>query len=855
MLSGRYLIFVSVSTLLSVLIMVVSSTEYISWSVWAQNLTPGMSLIAVKIFGNAFFANLILCSISGIIAFSFFQNGQKLKSILFYLAGLLALLATSHFLATQNIKEFHLVIVLFLLALQVPVYRQLFNVSEQYSRNTASNRQLLKQVFIWMSIVLVYGMASFYFYFEHPQQLLPLNFEKYGIQSQLYPFLLHFSVLGNFALLTIALIFLSKKLSSYFRTDFLKTALETFLFLLFISLILQGILSRLYYEIEITESRYILQLLPLYLPVIFLPLVLSVLLGVKEEVTDSKLSIPLLAMYVIGSLPLKLLYRILPEKSRTKTVWNIGLVFLSLCYFGFTIFIFKGLLFDPWFTVLSPIKGFVFALSIWIGATLLLVSALKSELLKFNIPTGLQFIGIAVVLISCVFIPRNFHKNPGLKGLLTHYAESVKISLDGLKTFYPESINSSVLKSGQNARVNTTYSISPTPLPFSKTGEEVLNDSVSYIYIMADAMRGDFFEGRFTDYENLYPFMNNWMAEEAVWFKNAYSQSNGSYIGIPALFGSHANRSILKPSSKEENRFFRMLEKDGVKDIYSIEGNSLDNLFPDDIEVTSIGKVPEDFDAFDRNVTAMELLDKLKIAFETREPSDPFFGFLLLMDTHNDYAPKEGFPDYGNRPVDLYAHNIHYVDYFMSELVAWLKEIGEYDNTIIILTSDHGEEFKEHESTLHGHNFFEEVLRVPIIMKLPNISPKEIETPVLNSDIFPTIATLRGYDVSSHYGFPHLGIDQSEFVLAGEITNTTDRDMLLISSQNTKHALLRDGRYKLIYWPRFESYVFYDLEEDPMEMDNRIQENAELAKEMHEKMLELITLTSGETYANTWPFE
>lgn len=855
MLSGRYLIFVSVSTLLSILIMVTSSTEYISWSVWAQNLTPGMSLVAVKIFGNAFIVNLVLCSLSGLIAFLYSIKGQSVKNLLFYFLGILALIVSGHYIASLNIKEFHLLILLLIFVLQIPIYRQLSSVSTHYARSISPNTQLLKQSFIWMSILVIFGMISFYFYFEHPQQLLPLNFEKYGFNSQLYPFLLHFSVLSNFALLTIALIFISKKISSYLTTDFLKTALETFLFLLFISFILQGILSRLYYEIEITESRYILKLIPVYLPIIFQPLVLSVLLKAKKEIAENEMSIPLSTMYIVGSLPLRLVFRILPEKIRTNTSWNIGLVLTSLSYFGFTVFIFKGLLFNPWFTVLSPIKGFVYGLSVWIGATLLLVVFQRSGILRLKIPQSVQFLGIVGILISSILIPRNFHSNPGLKGLLVHYAESVKISLDGLKTFYPESVNSALLKSGQNARVNTTYSISPTPLPFSKKGEEVLNDSVSYIYIMADAMRGDFYEGRFTQYDNLYPFLETWMAEEAVWFKNAYSQSNGSYIGIPALFGSHANRSILKPSAKEENRFFRMLEKDGIKDIYSIEGNSLDKLFPDDIKVTSIGKVPEDFDAFDRNVTAIELLDKLKIAFKTRKAADPFFAFLLLMDTHNDYAPKEGFPDYGSRPVDLYAHNIHYVDYFMSELVAWLKEIGEYDNTVIILTSDHGEEFKEHESTLHGHNFFEEVLRVPIIMKLPNIAPKEIETPVLNSDIFPTIATLRGYDMSSHYGFSHLGMDQSEMILSEDVNNGDQRDMLLISSQNTKHALLRDGRYKLIYWPRFESYVFYDLLEDPMEMDNRIQEHAVLAKEMHEKMLELITLTSGESYANTWPYQ
>ena len=74
-------------------------------------------------------------------------------------------------------------------------------------------------------------------------------------------------------------------------------------------------------------------------------------------------------------------------------------------------------------------------------------------------------------------------------------------------------------------------------------------------------------------------------------------------------------------------------------------------------------------------------------------------------------------------------------------LLSYLKELGIYDNTLIIITSDHGEEFYEHNGWLHSNTLYEEILRVPLLIKFPNSEFKgtHIKTRCRSIDILPTI--------------------------------------------------------------------------------------------------------------------
>ncbi len=107
--------------------------------------------------------------------------------------------------------------------------------------------------------------------------------------------------------------------------------------------------------------------------------------------------------------------------------------------------------------------------------------------------------------------------------------------------------------------------------------------------------------------------------------------------------------------------------------------------------------------------------------------------------------------------VALYDGEIRYTDdVLIGPLVARLKELGIYDNTLLIITSDHGEEFDEHGGWLHGRTVYEELIRVPLVIKFPDsdYKGKQIESMCRLIDILPTALETAGikYDGSSIEG-------------------------------------------------------------------------------------------------------
>jgi len=153
----------------------------------------------------------------------------------------------------------------------------------------------------------------------------------------------------------------------------------------------------------------------------------------------------------------------------------------------------------------------------------------------------------------------------------------------------------------------------------------------------------------------------------------------------------------------------------------------------------------------------------------------PFFLFLHYWDVHWDYCPPapydslfdpgyEGpmkgrkadldtwlFPGCSSKDlqhaVALYDGEIRWTDLHIAQVLDGLRRLGLYDSTVVILTADHGDEFLEHGGRGHGHSLYEELLHVPLIVKLPRrLQPQApaVSEPVSLVDIMPTVLDLLG---------------------------------------------------------------------------------------------------------------
>jgi arylsulfatase A-like enzyme len=91
---------------------------------------------------------------------------------------------------------------------------------------------------------------------------------------------------------------------------------------------------------------------------------------------------------------------------------------------------------------------------------------------------------------------------------------------------------------------------------------------------------------------------------------------------------------------------------------------------------------------------------------------------------------------------DLYDGAVAAADRSVGELIGALRARGLLERTVVVLLSDHGEEFGEHGGLLHGRTVYEEVLRVPLLLRAPGVAPGVVEAPVDLCDVAPTLRAL-----------------------------------------------------------------------------------------------------------------
>lgn len=187
---------------------------------------------------------------------------------------------------------------------------------------------------------------------------------------------------------------------------------------------------------------------------------------------------------------------------------------------------------------------------------------------------------------------------------------------------------------------------------------------------------------------------------------------------------------------------------------------------------------------------------------------------------------------------DLYDENMLYADYNVGLVIAKLKELGMWDDTLFILVSDHGEAFMEHGFTLHNTTMYDEMIHVPLVLKFPKgMEPvkKEIDALVEIIDIYPSVADMLGISLPKEY------IDGKSFMplIHGEVDEIKEYNFARSAHYLTPMLSVRTLRYKYIYNQTKETKELYDMTADPLEKSNIIEQNQELAGKFH-KLLEPI---------------
>lgn len=214
------------------------------------------------------------------------------------------------------------------------------------------------------------------------------------------------------------------------------------------------------------------------------------------------------------------------------------------------------------------------------------------------------------------------------------------------------------------------------------------------------------------------------------------------------------------------------------------------------------------------------------------ENGEPFFQWVHYYDPHFGYLPPPPFDELYRD--DLYSGEIAYTDRELGRLLEFLERAGRLDDTLVIVTSDHGEALGEHGEAYHGSLVYDATQRVPLAMRWPGRIPagRVLSGQVTLADIFPTVVDLLGVPI----GPDVQGRSLASWLRGGPPATTPyvylEAAMLAALFNTTPVRGLRGNGYKYIH--HIDAPELYDLVRDPRETEDLGREDVERAEKLRE---------------------
>lgn len=385
------------------------------------------------------------------------------------------------------------------------------------------------------------------------------------------------------------------------------------------------------------------------------------------------------------------------------------------------------------------------------------------------------------------------------------------------------------------------------------------------VWVVVDSLRADHL-GCYGYERDTSPAIDAF-ADTGVLFQRAFATASWTMPSVASMFSglhptSHGVTGSAKKLPQELDTLTEILKAHGYRTAAVVSHYLVGSRY----DFTQGFDVFHEEDAGDhRTVSTAGVTEKsLRLLEELRDASDPFFLWLHYFDPHYDYvdhdeydwAPPTAGKLKGRMPIwklrrmmdtlteeeiqlieARYDEEIRFTDRGIGEVLRAIEELGLEDDTIVFFMADHGEEFLGHGWLGHTRSLYQEVVRVPLIVRVPGtVGPRRDQVPVSLLGLTPTVLELLGIDLPK-------GLQGESFAarLTGE---GTDEDELVYvevdfedhqtkGAHKTAHKKAVIGpRYKLIRDDVSGGIELYDLREDPNETKNLAQGLPGIATEM-----------------------
>ncbi len=367
---------------------------------------------------------------------------------------------------------------------------------------------------------------------------------------------------------------------------------------------------------------------------------------------------------------------------------------------------------------------------------------------------------------------------------------------------------------------------------------------LNVVVVLVDTLRADHLSLYGRSVENA-PELDAWASGGMV-FEQAVSQNGWTVPSVASLFtslytGCH-DALFFDDNARIDGDELRS-GLDTLAEVFDAAGYDTAALLKS-VVITEERGFAQGFDTFesvagyrDWNTSAEELTDAALSWLEERD-QDPFFLYLHYMDPHSSYwAPepyyelfdqgtgssvtgehtqvtafKAGTESFDDADLErlhaLYDGEIAYLDSQLGRLFGQLEALGHAEDTLVVLTADHGEAFYEHQNWLHEH-LFQENVHVPLAIVGPGVTSGRVAGWVQVMDVAPTVVSQAGLDVPESWA----GRDLGSALVGGEVPGGA------VYTQYTENwAMIRQDGIKGYFTA--SSGVLYDLEADPGETTN-----------------------------------
>lgn len=392
---------------------------------------------------------------------------------------------------------------------------------------------------------------------------------------------------------------------------------------------------------------------------------------------------------------------------------------------------------------------------------------------------------------------------------------------------------------------------------------EISKTNLNVVFILLESVNSD----RLSSYgyeRNISPNID-FIIENGIKFENAYTTATHSDYAQPAYLSSNyiLNNNIRNLFNEQENQnaIWQIFKRRGYKTYYFSSQDDLwagmNNYFnyssldyywyseTDSLNDYGWGVGKKDYD----HVTIERAIDSLNEIFfkcdyyenlnnksnETLEnssgfirncsmtPNEPFFLYLNFQATHEPFVfPPEYsqfLPDESSvfdfeeekliAKVNRYDNALRYIDLQIGKLLGYLRETNQLNNTLIVLSSDHGHDlYSRHKSYGHGLSIYEDEIRVPLAFFIPGEEPKIIQEEVSHIDVLPSVIGIMGFNLSEE-------IRGSPFESNRRIFFYAQNHMNLIG--------MIDGDLKIILDMNRKLSEVYNIHQDPLEENNLIR--------------------------------